>query len=140
MPPAASATPPPPDDAHRLRPRVALCEPDALLRALLGEWLERADFKPVHCATGASATDVVLVVADVLAPRLDGAACIALLRQRFPYAKVLAISGQFMPGMHGITTAAIELGADAVLAKPFAAKVFLDAVNGLMGLQGTERV
>src|SRR5882672_6497049 len=59
----------------------------------------------------------------------DGAASIAILRQRFPQAKVLAISGQFAPGLHGTTAGAIELGADAVLAKPFAAKVFIDAVR-----------
>lgn len=114
------------------RPRVALCEPDALLRALLGEWLQRAAFEPVRGAAGESLNSVVLVVADVPAPRQDGAASIAVLRQRFPHAKVLAISGQFAPSMHG-TTAAIELGADAVLAKPFAAKVFLDAVHAVMG-------
>ena len=133
MPPATFATPPPADPVDRQRHRVALCEPDTLLRALLGEWLRRADFEPVFCAAGASAMDVALVVADVPAPRQDGAACIALLRQRFPHAKVLAISGQFMPGLRGTTTTTIELGADAVLAKPFAAKVFIDAVHALMG-------
>jgi DNA-binding response OmpR family regulator len=127
------ATPPPGDEVEPHRPRVALCEPDTLLRTLLGEWLQRADFKPVRCAAGESLKSVVLVVADVPAPRQDGAASIAMLRQRFPRAKVLAISGQFAPGLHGTTTAAIELGADAVLAKPFAANVFIDAVHGLMG-------
>jgi CheY-like chemotaxis protein len=103
-----------------------------LLRALLGEWLQRAHFEPVPCAAAASLDDVALVVADVPAPRQDGAACIAVLRQRFPLAKVLAISGKFMPGIQGATTATSELGADAVLAKPFAAKVFIDAVRVLV--------
>ena len=115
------------------RPRVALCEPDTLLRTLLHEWRHRADFEPVRGAAGESQTSVVLVVADVPAPRRDGASGIAVLRQRFPHAKVLAISAQFTPGMHGTTSAAIELGADAVLAKPFAAKVFIDMVHGLLG-------
>jgi CheY-like chemotaxis protein len=132
MPHAEPTTPPPADEVDPRRPRVALCEPDALLRALLGEWLQRADFEPVRCAAGASVGSVVLVVADVPAPRQDGAACIAVLRQRFPRAKVLAISGQFMPGMQGSSAAAIELGADAVLAKPFSAKVFIDAMHVLM--------
>ncbi|MFI4932784.1 MAG: hypothetical protein ACHP83_21260, partial [Burkholderiales bacterium] len=114
------------------RPRVALCEPDPPLRALLGEWLQRSDFEPVRCAGDASADSVVLVVADVPAPRQDGAASIAALRQRFAHAKVLAISAQFMPCMHGSPSAAVELGADAVLAKPFAAKMFIDAVYRLM--------
>ena len=139
MPPAASATPPPADEFDPRPPRVALCEPDALLRALLEEWLHRASFETVHCVAGASMKGVALVVADVPAPRQGGAAWIAALRQRFPRAKVLAISGQFMPGMHGTTTAAIELGADAVLAKPFAAKAFIDAVHVLTGRDDRRR-
>jgi DNA-binding response OmpR family regulator len=133
MPHAEPATLLPPHELGPQRPRVALCEPDALLRALLGEWLQRADFEPVSCAEGASLKRAMLVVVDVHAPRQDGAASIAILRRRFPRAKVLAISGQFMSGMHGATTAAIELGADAVLAKPFAAKAFIDAVHALTG-------
>ena len=132
--PTEPATPPPRVELDPQRPCVALCEPDALLRALLGEWLQRANFEPLRCASGAPAPRVVLVVADVPAPRQDGAARIALLRQRFPDAKVLAISGQFMPGVCGATAAAIALGADAVLAKPFAANLFIDTVRALTGL------
>ena len=132
MSPADPATPSPADKLD-LQPRVALCEPDFLLRALLGEWLYRAGFEPVRCAADAPVRGVVLVVADVRAPRRDGAACVTVLRQRFPHAKVLAISGQFMPGLHGTATAAVELGVDAVLAKPFGAKAFIDAVHALKG-------
>ena len=130
---APFATPAPADQVDPRRPRVWLCESDPLFRALLGEWLQRAGYESVRsAAAGAPAKDAVVVVADVPAPRQDGAASIAALRQRFPSAKVLVISGQFMPGLHGLTTAAIELGADAVLAKPFAADVFIDAVQALL--------
>jgi DNA-binding response OmpR family regulator len=111
---------------------VALCEPDAQLRALLGEWLQRADFQALTCATDGASTRVALVVADVPAPRLDGAMCVARMRCRFPDARVLAISGKFLPGLHGSTAAAVALGADAVLAKPFAAGAFIDAVRALI--------
>jgi CheY-like chemotaxis protein len=132
--PAEPATPPPRGDLDPQRPCVVLCEPDVLLRALLGEWLQRANFEPLRCAPGAPVPRVALVVADVPAPRQDAAVRIAILRQRFPDAKVLAISGQFMPGMCGATAAAIALGADAVLAKPFAANLFIDTVRALAGL------
>ena len=119
------------------RARVALCEPDALLGALLGEWLQRADFEPVRDVAGAPATArVALVVADVPAPRLGGAARIATLRQRFPGAKVLAISGQFMAGLNGATTAARVLGADAVLAKPFSSGLFIEVVRAMVASAG----
>jgi DNA-binding response OmpR family regulator len=125
-------TPPPAPEPEGQRPRVALCEPDALLRALLAEWLRRAGFEPVRCAPAAPVQGVVLVVADICAPRQGGGACIAALRRSFPDARVLAVSAQFTLGMHGATTAAVELGADAVLAKPFAAKVFIDAVQAAL--------
>jgi DNA-binding response OmpR family regulator len=114
--------------AARPRTRGAAAARRAV-RALLAEWLRRAGFEPVRCTPGAPAQDVVLVVADVCAPRQGGGACIAALRHSFPHARVLAVSAQFTLGMHGATTAAVELGADAVLAKPFAAKVFIDAVQ-----------
>jgi len=116
-------------DPHRRG--VALCEPDVLLRALLEEWLREAGFEALRCAAGASPTPVVLVVADVPAPRQSGAAGIATLRKRFPGAKVLAISGQFMPGLHGALSTATAMGADAVLAKPFSSGMFIDIVRGL---------
>jgi DNA-binding response OmpR family regulator len=119
----------PPAEPDPQRPRVALCEPDALLRALLEEWLLRAGFEPVRCA---QAPSVDLVVADVVAPRHGGAACIARLRRHFSHARVLAISAQFSSGMRGTGTTAVELGVDAVLAKPFAAKVFIDSVRALV--------
>lgn len=112
---------------------MALCEPDALLSALLGEWLWRSGFEPVRRVAAGSVSNVVLVIADVAAPRQGGAACIAVLRQSFPQARMLAISAQFAPGMHGNTSAAAELGADAVLAKPFSAGEFIAAIHALIG-------
>ena len=126
------ATPSPVPGAHRQRPRVALCEADSLLCALLEEWLSRAGFEPLRCAGAEPPPDVLLVVADVPAPRQDGVACIAALRSRYPHAGVLAISAQFAPGMQGSCAAAVELGADAVLAKPFTATAFIGAVRDAM--------
>ena len=127
------ATPPEPATVpfpESQRTRVALCESDALLRSLLGEWLQRADYEPLPEL--AASRRVALVVADLPAPRQGGAARIAGLRQRFPGAKVLAISGQFMACLNGATATALALGADAVLAKPFSSAVFIDAVRAIV--------
>jgi DNA-binding response OmpR family regulator len=109
--------------------RVALCEPDAPLTRLLSEWLCGAGFEPVPCAASAHG-DVALVVADVRTPRLGGSACIAALRARFPGARVLAISGYFITS--GASAAAREIGADALLAKPFSRAAFMAAVTALL--------
>ena len=108
---------------------VALCEPDALMSRLLSEWLCSAGFEPILCAA-CSRGDVALVVADVQTPRVAGAARVAALRECFPGARVLAISGYFITS--GATAAARELGADALLAKPFSRAVFIEAVSALV--------
>jgi DNA-binding response OmpR family regulator len=108
--------------------RVALFEPDAPLSRLLCEWLCSADFEAVPCAAGTRG-DMALVVADVRTPRVDGAARVAALRDAFPGARVLAISGYFIASG---ATAARELGADALLAKPFSRAMFIEAVRALV--------
>ena len=108
--------------------RVALCEPDAPLSRLLCEWLGSAGFEAVPCAS-CSRGDMALVVADVRTPRVDGAARVAALRDAFPGARVLAISGYFIASG---ATAARELGADALLAKPFSRAMFIEAVSALV--------
>lgn len=111
------------------RRQVALCEPDASLSWLLSEWLSGAGFEPVAGTLGRD-SDVALVVADVQTPRVDGAARIASLRARFPRARVLGISGYFITS--GATAVARELGADALLAKPFSRATFIEAVSALV--------
>ena len=115
-----------PTPAHR----VALCEPDAPLARLMSEWLRRAGLEPVPCSSRLTGADVIVVVANVATPRLDGAAYIAALRTRFAGARVLAISGYFITS--GAATLAHELGADALLAKPFSCACFLEAVRALL--------
>jgi DNA-binding response OmpR family regulator len=127
-----SALPSGPPGPPSQLPCVALCEPDPLLRELLWEWLRHAGLNPVRCVPPGDCKEVVLVVADVAAPRQGGAACIAILRHAFPHARVLAISAQFTPGLNGISPAAARLGADAVMAKPFAAEEFMGAVRALV--------
>ena len=121
-----SATVAPPA-APRLR--VVLCEPDAPPKWLLAEWLTGAGLEPVPCGARAHGT-VALVVADVQTPRADGAARMAALRERFPGARVLAISGYFITS--GAPAVARELGADALLAKPFSRAAFTAAVAALV--------
>jgi DNA-binding response OmpR family regulator len=114
-------------------PAVVLCEPDTSLRELMSEWLRRAGFQPLIPEGGGPVARAVLVIADVPEPRRNGAARIAILRQRFAGAKVLAISAQFLSGIQAASGAALELGADAMLAKPFASGAFIDAVRALTG-------
>jgi DNA-binding NarL/FixJ family response regulator len=110
---------------------VVLSEPDKLLFALFSEWLQRAGFEPLDCASQASAARAVLVIVDVPMPARDGAARLGALRRRFPQARMLAISSRFRPGLCGSAAAAGTLGVDAVLAKPFSFEQFIAQVRAL---------
>jgi CheY-like chemotaxis protein len=129
------AAPPAPQALAPQLPAIVLCEPDTLLRELLCECLRQARYEPLNGDGDGDVplARVLLVVADLPAPRRDGAARIAILRQRFPGARVLAISAQFMPGMGRAPEAAPGLGADALLAKPFTCAAFMEAVRALTG-------
>jgi CheY-like chemotaxis protein len=61
-----------------------------------------------------------LVVTDIFMPGQDGIETIQQLRAEFPAVKVLAVSGggKISPS-HGYLLTALEIGADAVLPKPF---------------------
>jgi CheY-like chemotaxis protein len=131
--PAEPGAAEPPAELHPTPPVVALCEPDGPLCALFGEWLLRGGYATLRCECLACAARVVLVVADFPMPPCEGAGRIAILRRRFPRARVLAISSQFMPRMHGATAAAATLGVDAVLAKPFSREPFMAQVRALVG-------
>jgi DNA-binding response OmpR family regulator len=131
--PAEPGTPDAPAELHSTFPAVALCEPDGPLRALFEEWLQRGGYTPLRCECVACAARVVLVIADFPMPQCEGAGRIAMLRRRFPGARVLAISSQFTPRMHGATAAAATLGVDAVLAKPFSCQPFMAQVRALVG-------
>ena len=128
---AEAAAPHGPGGPVSAPPGVALCEPDEQLFALFSEWLQRAGFEPLGCASQASAARAALLVADVPMPAHDGAACIADLRRRFPHARMLAISSRFRPGLRGSIAAARTLGVDAVLAKPFSFEQFIAQVRAL---------
>ena len=64
-----------------------------------------------------------LVVTDIFMPTQDGLETILELRREFPGAAVVAISGNTLS--QPMLSAAQNLGAAAVLAKPFSADQFL---------------
>lgn len=127
---------------------VLVIDDEPAIRDSLKLVLERAGFAVVTAADGNSGlaafrsrdTDVVIV--DVIMPQSDGIAVIGRLRDSFPGARIIAITGG---GHHGpldykpgtvVTDAFLELarksGADAVLSKPFHRTDVLDLVRSLL--------
>lgn len=117
---------------------IVVIEEDKLMRELLAEWLSAEGYS-VRAAASADAapqdrTDLVIV--DVYMPRYEGAERLRAVKAAHPDTPLIAISGQFLPGLAGSCTAAEALGVRQVIAKPFSRRQLLAAVRDVIGPAG----
>ena len=74
-----------------------------------------------------------LVIVDVYMPRHEGVKRLRAVKAAHPETPLIAISGQFRPGLVGSCTAAEALGVRQVIAKPFSRRDLLAAVHSAIG-------
>jgi DNA-binding NarL/FixJ family response regulator len=117
---------------------IVIIEEDNLMRGLLVEWLSAERY-----SVRAAAADNVqvpdkadLVIVDVYMPRHEGAKRLRAVKAAHPQTPLIAISGQFRPGLVGSCTAADALGVRQVIAKPFSRRDLLAAVHSVIGPAG----
>ena len=117
---------------------IVVIEEDALMRGLLVEWLSAEGYRVRAAAPGQAGTPdpADLVIVDVYMPRHEGAAKLRAVKAAHPQTPLIAISGQFRPGLAGPCTAAETLGVRQVIAKPFSQTDLLAAVHGVIGPAG----
>ncbi|MGA2778684.1 MAG: response regulator [Steroidobacteraceae bacterium] len=117
------------------RREIMVYEEDHLTRALMREWLNEAGYRVrtgLLCA--ASPTPRVdLVIVSLYMPKLAGANCVGMIRAAHPGTPVIAISGQFRPGLAAAGAIAQTLGAQKVIAKPLVRHELLEAVRAMIG-------
>lgn len=100
--------------------------------------LERPGVEIVQAPDGnrgleiARQSSVDIVVTDILMPEKDGLELIQSLRKSSLPTKIIAISGGGRRGRMNYLNEAEEFGADAVLAKPFAANDLRRTVAALL--------
>ena len=117
---------------------IVIIEEDKLMRGLLVEWLSAEGYS-VRAATAdnAQALDRAdLVIVDVYMPRREGGKRLRAVKAAHPDTPLVAISGQFRPGLVGSCTAADALGVHQVIAKPFSRRDLLAAVHSVIGPAG----
>ena len=118
--------------------QILLVEDDVRMGATLRKALERAGHSVLAAGDGRVALGIMqnakvdIVVADIVMPNIDGLELIKEIRRTDQTTKILAISGEdgWMPG--GYLRAAGAFGADYALKKPFATKVFIQAIASLL--------
>jgi CheY-like chemotaxis protein len=115
------------------------------IQDLVGHWLEAAGHAVMRVSTGQAATQLLkrrhfdLVITDIIMPDGDGLELILELKQASPDVRILAISGG---GRHMQATDCLKmaknLGAHAVLLKPFNRDQLSAAVEQVCPLDGME--
>jgi CheY-like chemotaxis protein len=119
--------------------RVLVIDDDEQLRALLYEILDRAGFEVVEAANGVEGLKLYrsqpadLVITDLIMPEKEGVETIMELRDQFPNARIIAISGGERAGGRNYLPIAARLGARRTIAKPFSRQEILEAVRETLG-------
>jgi two-component system, chemotaxis family, chemotaxis protein CheY len=117
-------------------PSVLIVDDEEAIRRLIYETLKQAGYHVHEASNGKegltryreSPTD--LVIMDILMPDQDGLESILTLRQEFPEARIMAITGgSDMIGILNFLDVARMLGARRTLQKPFEMQQLLDAVH-----------
>jgi DNA-binding response OmpR family regulator len=113
---------------------IVIQEDDELMRSLLVEWLTAEGHRVSVSETARlsereTGDEADLVIVAVAEPRHTGAERLRRVRRLHPRARIILISGQFLPGRRYAGAAARLLGADGMVAKPFARTALLDAVR-----------
>ena len=114
---------------------IVVIEEDKLMRELLVEWLSSEGYS-VHAAAPGDVQvpdNAGLVIVDVYMPRHEGANKLRSVKAAYPGTPLIAISGQFRPGLVGSCTAAEVLGVQQVVAKPFTRRDLLAAIHSVIG-------
>jgi len=114
---------------------IVLYEEDQLTRNLLREWLGEAGYRVRNGAMRESQCrrPADLVIASVYMPKQSGSGWVREIQAAHPGTHVIAISGQFRPGLCAAGATAKALGVQQVIAKPLIRADLLAAVRGMIG-------
>jgi len=104
-------------------------------RASAGAILRRATAPGAgHLAIrGRSRCEELGAASTLFQPRREGAKRLRAVKAAHPETPLIAISGQFRPGLAGSCAAADALGVGQVIAKPFSRHDLLAAVHSVIG-------
>jgi CheY-like chemotaxis protein len=119
--------------------RILVIDDDPLVRHTVERILLKNGYQVCLAADGLEGLHAFrsqrpdLVITDIIMPKKEGLETIRLLRIFSPEAKIIAISGGSRIGNVDLLKKASDLGACAVIAKPFQAVELLDAVGRCSG-------
>jgi two-component system cell cycle sensor histidine kinase/response regulator CckA len=113
---------------------ILVVDDEQQIRQLFQRFLEEAGFRVAAAANGREALEIMpevkadVVVTDLAMPEAEGMETICRLRETYPEAKIIAVSGAF--GREYLRVASL-LGASVTLAKPVSAEQLIAAVRSV---------
>jgi DNA-binding response OmpR family regulator len=113
--------------------RVAIYEPDDLMRGLLREWLTAAGYAVRDSIRGSDLTVPDLAIVSVETPKSESEVLIRALQHDFPGTPIIALSSRARSGLCSNGAAAQALGVARLLAKPLRRHELLVAVDEAIG-------
>ncbi len=115
--------------------RILLIDDEPMVCELVETMLSAAGHAVVVAANGRigleqlETSDIDLVLTDIIMPEVEGIEMVMTIRKRFPDKTIIAMSGGGRAGDMDFLAAARELGASAILRKPFTIKALNDAIS-----------
>lgn len=112
--------------------KVLVIDDDPQVRSVVARLIEAEGHKVVQAGNGKEALrrfagdPADLVISDIYMPEMDGIELLMRLREAFPEARLVAMSGGGAIAAHHLLGAAKALGAVAVLEKPFELEAIRD--------------
>ena len=117
---------------------ILVIDDDDGVRGSLEKILLREDHDVLTAADGAEGMRILrearpdLVVSDVYMPEMDGIELLIRIRDADPDLPIIVISGGGFAPADFVLEDASQLGADAILSKPFERSVVLDTVRRVL--------
>ncbi len=114
---------------------ILIIDDEDPIREILRRLLKRAGHTVYEAADGKTALRMFagnptdLVIADIFMPEMDGIEFLIRLREAFPEARVIAVSGGGFIGKEEVLRDAAQLGAVGMLKKPFSVEECLEVVQ-----------
>ena len=119
--------------------RILVIEDEALVRDTLCQYLEGAGHELLVAENGEQGLEIYrshnpdLVISDVSMPTREGISTLVELRRLNPDAKIVMMSGGTPSGVTDYLALAQQLGAAAVLRKPFRKAHLVELVRKILG-------
>ena len=114
---------------------ILIIDDEDPVREVLRRLLERVGHAVYEAADGKTALRMYagnptdLVISDIYMPEMDGIEFLMRVREAFPEARIIALSGGGYMGKEDVLAAAGNLGAVGILEKPFSAQECLEVVD-----------